>query len=65
MKILCKSNYDLETFTQYFVAENVTLSEHDIWIMCDALNSQNPEGQEYYCPVADDYKLWRGMEELV
>lgn len=65
MKILCKSNHDLESFAQYFIAENVTLPEADIWVMCTALNNKDADGPNYYCPVADDYVLWRGIEELV
>ena len=65
MKILRKSNYDLESFAQSFVAENVTLPEKDIWIMCKALNDQDPNGPLYFCPVADDYVLSRGMADLV
>ncbi|MDW9650823.1 hypothetical protein GOB33_22325 [Sinorhizobium meliloti] len=65
MKIVAKDNFDRESVADYLVAENVHLSyAHEI-----ANFLQKTYGGEhasrFYEAVPDDYRLWRGMEELV
>ena len=65
MKIIAASNHDLETYAQYFVAENIPTKElaND---MCKGLNEKATDSSlTYYRVVEDDYKLWRGMEDLI
>lgn len=65
MKIIAKDNFARESVADVLVAESVHLSyAHEI-----ASFLQKTYGGEhasrYYEAVADDYRLWRGMEELV
>jgi len=57
MKIAMISNFDDETFTEYFVAHD--LSEHNAEVMCFRLN-EHPDADNdcgYYFAVPDDYVL--------
>ena len=65
MKILRTSNYDLVTYPEMVVAENLKMEISEAWAMCRALNDKNPDGPDYYCPVDDDYIPHRGMEDLI
>lgn len=65
MKIISKDNFARESVADCLVAENVHLSyAHHI---AEALQKEfgGPNASRYYEAVADDYRLWRGMEELV
>lgn len=65
MKIIAASNHDLETYAQYFVAENIPTKEL-AKLMCEGLNKNVTDSfPTYYREVEDDYKLWRGMEDLI
>lgn len=63
MKIICTDNYARESVADRLVAENVK-SDDDAQIIIAALNAKASHC-EYYTIRDDDYKLWRGMEELV
>lgn len=66
MKIIAVDTYKRKIVADVLVAENI--NERFGGIIVEFLNS----GESVYTPyssffklVADDYKLWRGMEELV
>lgn len=65
MKIIGHSNFDLETVAEFLIAENVPpLYAQTI---CDAVNNKfsGDDALYFYHVKPDDYKLWRGMEDLV
>lgn len=63
MKIICTDNYARESVADRLVAENVK-NDDEAQFIIEALNSRAGHA-EYYVIRDDDYKLWRGMEELV
>ena len=63
MKIICTDNYGRESVADRLVASNIT-SEMEANYMLAALKSTAGH-DKYYQLVDDDYRLWRGMEELV
>lgn len=64
MKIIRTSNYDNESEAQYVVAEN--LEELEAIRQCRALNDDPKRSDDdWFVVKPDDYRLWRGMEELV
>jgi hypothetical protein len=66
MKIVQVSNFALESYAEKLIAENI-FNEDFANTMCEALNDKfvTESGPDYYRVEKDDYKLWRGMEELV
>ena len=67
MKIISTDNFDREIYSDLLIAENIRIKEYAD-IMCKALNdkfSNNDYADRFYKVVEDDYKLWRGMEELI
>lgn len=64
MKVIGRSNFNLETFREYVVEEN--LSPKDAEAMANRMNADLPETSEvYYAAMPDDYVPWLGMEDLV
>jgi hypothetical protein len=63
VKIVATSNYNLESVADWLVCENLANEAVGREIV-DALNSKLNDAY-YYMLVSDDYKLWRGMEELI
>lgn len=63
MKIICTDNYARESVADRLVAENIN-SDREANFMLAALKSTAYE-TDFYQLVADDYQIWRGMEELV
>ena len=64
MKIVAVDNFARETKADRLVAENVNETEGNI--MLEALRATcTPEGPTWYELKADDYRLSRGMEDLV
>lgn len=65
MKIIRKSNFDLDTYTEVLILENVP--DYCIDCLIKALNDKfsGDNHPDYYCKVEDDYKLWLGMADLV
>lgn len=65
MKIVGKSNFDIESMADCLVADNVPSIFAET--LCAAMNAKfSGEDELYYFHVkSDDYKLWRGMEDLV
>lgn len=55
-KIAIVSNYDKEMHDETFLIPLV-MSQTLAKIVCVALNSINPEGEDYYRPVVDNYQL--------
>lgn len=68
MKIVGVDNHARESEADTLVAENVT-NERYAKVMVDALNKEfGPRGDEvgtWYTIKSDDYRLSRGMEDLV
>lgn len=65
MKIIGVDNYNRESVADSLVCESVS-NDYVGNIMVDALNATEGEsGLRFYRLVADDYKLWRGMEEFI
>jgi hypothetical protein len=67
MKIVATDNFGREAVAEFMVAENIR-DENYANIMCEALNKKycDHDGAiTHYKVMPDDYKLWRGMEELV
>jgi hypothetical protein len=61
MKIVATSNFDLETFNQYSVAENIKLKEFAD-VMCKSLNEKycnHDNASIYYQVFEDEYKLYK------
>ncbi|MDY7043599.1 hypothetical protein RVS70_05210 [Virgibacillus sp. M23] len=64
MKVILVDNFNRESEADTLIAENV--SEYWGNRIVKALNDKNHKNSfEYFELVDDDYKLWRGMEELV
>lgn len=65
MKIIWTDGFNRESVADKLVAENVR--EHEGKIMIKALESACKGGDEsdWYMLVPDDYRLSRGMEDLV
>lgn len=65
MKIVRTDNYARETVAEGLVAENIRWGD-EARIMLLALQRSPTRGDsDWYKLVADDYVLWRGMEEFV
>lgn len=65
MKIIAKDNFARESVADVLIAENVHLSyAHEIATFLQATYGGDNESR-FYEAVSDDYRLWRGMEELV
>lgn len=62
MKIIGVDNYARDHIADYLVCEKVYSKELGV-TMVNALNRKASE--YYYMLVADDYRLSRGMEDLV
>ncbi|RXZ78039.1 hypothetical protein EBB07_28700 [Paenibacillaceae bacterium] len=65
MKIIKTDNYDRDSVADILIAENINTYYGEK--MVDLLNDKfSGEGSsDFYKLVEDNYKLWRGMEELV
>jgi hypothetical protein len=65
MKIIAKDNFDRPHVADILIAENIHFRYVDI--MVDALNASlaSDHSEKYFMAVDDDYRLYRGMEELV
>lgn len=64
MKIVGVDNYGRESVADILVAENVPM--HFAKDILEFLNKDVSDNSAvWYRIVKDDYKLWRGMEELV
>ena len=63
MKVISVDNYDREHISDTLICENVSgyLGSEIV----EFLNQKFKYGSDYYKLVDDDYKLWRGMEELI
>lgn len=64
MKIILKDMFDRETVADRILVEHVWFIETAREI-ADKYNSSYKGGNYFAQVVEDDYKLWRGMEELV
>lgn len=65
MKIIGKDNFGRESVADILVCENVC-NDYLGNIMVATLNEeQGDDGNTFFDLVSDDYRLWRGMEELV
>jgi hypothetical protein len=65
MKLIGSDNHARETVSDVLVAEKV-VREGIAQAMCDRMNARLGDGPgTFYRLVADDYRLSRGMEDLV
>lgn len=66
MKIICVDNYARETVADRLVADNIK-SEEYAKCMCKALCDKysSEYSTEWFQVVDDNYRLSRGMEDLV
>lgn len=67
MKIIGGDNFCRDNVADYLVAENISDGAM-AKIMCDALNAKLCKGDDaptHYRVVPDDYRLSRGMADLV
>lgn len=62
MKIIAVDNYNRESIADVLVCENVT-NTYIGDLITEFLNSRATDS--YYKLVDDEYRLWRGMEDLV
>lgn len=62
VKLIGTDNFNRETIADFLVAEN--LDPVNAEIVAAALNAHNP-GDTFYKTVPCDYRLSRGMEDLV
>lgn len=64
MKVIGRDNFARENVADVLVCENV--NEYFALLIAKLLNKHSGAlGNYFYYAVADDTKLWRGMEELV
>ncbi|ALS22183.1 hypothetical protein [Paenibacillus naphthalenovorans] len=64
MKIIAVDNFGRESVADKLIAENV--SEYWGKYIVELMNDkQHDDSLHYFKLVSDDYRLWRGMEELV
>jgi len=63
MKIVIVDNFGRESVADVLVAENV--NENYAQKIVDFLNSENGENSDWFVLKPDDYRLSRGMEDLV
>jgi hypothetical protein len=64
MKIVQTDNYDRETVAEELVAENIK-SEEYAGIMLNALQTHRRNPAVWFKLAKDDYRLYRGMEDLI
>lgn len=66
MKIIARDNFDREVIAQRLIATDVEpeLAKRLVESLNDAFASDDDD-EWWYAAVADDYRLWRGMEDLV
>lgn len=63
MKVICTDNYARESVADRLVAEGLT--EEQAAAKVGDLNVTNRNSNDWYRAVSDDYRLSRGMEDLV
>jgi hypothetical protein len=63
MKVISVDNYARESIADALVAEGLT--KDAATLMADELNVDAEQFGRWYMAVADDYRLWRGMEDLI
>lgn len=65
MKIVATSNFNIESMAEWLVADNV--KEPYASEICEFMNIKHGGmyATYHFKVFPDDYKLWRGMEELV
>ena len=66
MKIVGMDNYNRESIADKLHSEGYKTKE-EAQAICDQLNAGDEGNRDgyYYQVVGDDYRLWRGMEDLV
>lgn len=66
MKIICTDNFARESIADRLVVEGIE-HEGEAIAMSNGLNQAfgGENSPNYYTAVPDNYRLWRGMEELV
>jgi hypothetical protein len=64
MKVVGISNHAKESVAEILIQEHLTLEEANA--IADDFNKEVGDFDTYYYSVRpDDYRLWRGMEDLV
>jgi len=57
-KVICKDNYDREIYSDKLIAEGLTMPAAAK--MAGDLNDKaDPQGDDYFVAVEDDYKLFK------
>lgn len=62
-KLILVDNYNRECIKDILVAANI--NEKTAKKKADEYNALHPHGDYFARAVPDDYKLWRGMSELM
>ena len=62
-KLILTDNYNRECIKDILVAANI--NEKTTKKKADEYNALHPHGDYFARAVPDDYKLWRGMSELM
>lgn len=64
MRVVATDNFARDSVADILIADNVSKAEGQRIVDEHNVPSQTFDGR-WYVLVEDDYKLWRGMEELV
>lgn len=64
MKIVAVDNFARESVADILIKENVSKEEGEK-IVAEQNYGMGDNDPRYYVLKEDDYKLWRGMEELI
>jgi len=64
MKVVLTSNWDNESIAEITLAENLDIIQAEQ--KAEEYNASTTDNSTYYAVVKpDDYRLWRGMADLV
>jgi len=64
MKVIRVDNYNRESVAEHVVKENLTILESRD--LCAKLRRERPDGDDWwYMEKPDEYRLWRGREDLI
>lgn len=64
MKVVSVDNFNRESVADELIKENVSKEEGER-IVKEQNDKMNPNSSDCYVLKEDNYRLWRGMEDLV